>query len=108
MKRHIIAFLLILLMALVCSLESWGGGPCGDYEYAELQDMNQQTLEKELCNITIISYQVLMQSLMERRSTLTSQSCINLQAKMERVYMKKFNMTEQEMKDRLRGCTNKK
>jgi hypothetical protein len=91
---------IIFLIALLFPVSGHTAGPCGDYEYAELQDMNQQLFIKEYCNArkTGKLYAELSMSSRSRQVQSDFDSCHELLKKMERIYMKRFKIgTWQEM-----------
>lgn len=90
MKGAVVLFLLLALLfpGLVHA------GPCGDYEYAELQDMERAVFLKEYCKVaeTTKTYGKLSLYGGKRKDNLDFNSCYELMMKMERIYLKRFNI----------------
>ena len=68
-------------------------GPCQEFEYAELKDMNQKILEKEYCNVAdqIKEKLVILQQVNIERCRKDMISCSHVADKMKRVFKKRFN-----------------
>ena len=68
-------------------------GPCQEFEYAELKDMNQKFLEKEYCNVAdqIKEKMVMLQQVNIERCRQDMVSCSGVADKMKRIYKKRFN-----------------
>jgi hypothetical protein len=85
MKKLLLLMLLIPVFAYA--------GPCQEFEYAELKDMNQKTLEKEYCNVAdqIKEKLVLLQQVDIERCRQDMVSCSGVADKMKTIYKKRFN-----------------
>lgn len=69
-------------------------GPCQEFEYAALKDMNQKSLEKEYCNVAdqIQEKLVILQQVNIERCRKDMVSCSGVADKMIRVYKERFNI----------------
>ncbi len=97
--KKLITILFICLSILAHAIAM--AGPCGNYEYAELQDMDQPTFIKEYCKVMSDGrvYAGVVMGRRTRQSQADFDSCYELMKKMERIYMKKFKVEdEKEMK----------
>ena len=102
MKMIIVVCLLFVVMA-PRTVYAIG---CDEFEYAELQDMDQKTLLAAYCTVCrngkiSIDLAVLTGN---RQAREDSDSCSKTRNKMERVYMKRFNIDEEEMGRMRRKC----
>ena len=68
-------------------------GPCQEFKYAELKDMNQTTLEKEYCSVAdqIKEKLVILQQVDIERCRQDMVSCSGVADKMKTIYKKRFN-----------------
>jgi hypothetical protein len=85
MKKLLMLMLLIPVFAYA--------SPCQEFEYAELKDMNQQTLEKEYCNVAdqIKEKLVILQQVYIERCRQDMVSCSGVADQMKRIYKERFN-----------------
>jgi hypothetical protein len=85
MKKLLLLMLLIPVIAYA--------SPCQEFEYDELNDMNQKSLEKEYCNVAdqIKEKLVILQQVNIERCRKDMVSCSGVADKMKRVYKKRFN-----------------
>ena len=87
---------LIICLFLLVPMHVFAGA-CGDYEYAELQDMDQQTLEQEYCKAVRIYI-----GFMKTRNFLSPivqkdcNSCDEMISRMQRIYAKKMGLSKEE------------
>jgi hypothetical protein len=67
--------------------------PCQEFEYTELKDMNQKSLEKEYCKVVdqINEKLVILQQVNIERCRKDMVSCSGVADKMKRVYKNRFN-----------------
>lgn len=93
MKKIIVVCLLLALLPFAAH-----AGPCGDFEYAELQDMDQGVLLKEYCRVrkTTQIYGGIFNATYSNKAQNDFSSCAELGMKMERVYMKRFKIENRE------------
>ncbi len=89
MKKLIIV--LFLLIPTITLAES-----CYHYDYAELIDMDKQTLEQEYCKNHSIGYLLALSSLSPQNNK-NSQMCNSILMQIARIYSKKFDMPEKEV-----------
>lgn len=82
----------LLLLILLIPVFSYAS-PCQEFEYAELKDMNQKTLEKEYCNVDdqIKEKMVILQQVYIERCKQDMLSCSGVADKMKTIYKKRFN-----------------
>lgn len=89
---------IIFSVALLFPVSAYSAAPCGDFEYAELQDMDQESFIKEYCAAResgrLSAYAAM--SSRSRQAKADVDSCLSLIKKMERVYMKRFAATTEE------------
>ncbi len=85
MKKLLLLILLIPVFAYA--------SPCQEFEYAELKDMNQKTLEKEYCNVAdqIKEKLAILQQVYIERCRQDMISCSGVADKMKRIYKERFN-----------------
>ena len=85
MKKLLLLILLIPVFA--------HASPCQEFEYAELKDMNQKTLEKEYCNVAdqIKEKLAILQQVYIERCRQDMISCSGVADKMKRIYKERFN-----------------
>jgi len=88
---------IIFLIALLFPFFAYAG-PCGDYEYAELQNMDQESFLKEYCKVrkTGKLYAELSMFGGKRQDKAAFDSCHEVMTKMERIYLKKFKIENRE------------
>jgi len=97
--------LLVICLLLAVIPFTVYAGPCGDFEYAELMDMDQTTLLKEYCEAkktgkVYIEVYMYAPNRDKFRYKSDADSCMDIIGKMERIYMKRFNVENQAaMKD---------
>jgi len=87
MKRLIVLLALLLVPAIGIA-----GGPCGDYEFTELNAMTKAEFIKEFC-IMFDTGKVYAKSAMydhSRQAQDNFHSCNDVLGKFERIYLKKF------------------
>lgn len=102
MKKIIVVCLLVGLLGFPVIVMA---GACGNFDYAELQDMDQATFLQEYCKVreTAPVY-INVYMFAPRRDKMIykddADSCSDVMGKMERVYMKRF---KPESLDALRG-----
>jgi len=91
---------IIFLLALLFPVSAYAAGPCGDFEYAELKDMDQESYVKEYCAArkTGKLYAELSMFGGRRQDKISFESCHEMLEKMERIYTKRFNVTAEEMR----------
>lgn len=84
---------LIVLVALLIPVFAYAG-PCGDYEYAELQDMDQKLFLEEYCKVrsTWALHGMLVVTASNRQTNSDFDSCNQTIKKMERIYLKRFKI----------------
>ncbi len=89
---------LIVLAVILLSSSYVYAGACGDYDYAELKDMDQPTLTKEYCKVLSKGriYAGVAMGRGTRQSKSDFDSCYELLEKMERIYMKNFKIENAE------------
>ncbi|MHB8091858.1 MAG: hypothetical protein ACYDH8_09735 [Syntrophales bacterium] len=90
MKKIIVACLLIFLMPLTAY-----AGKCGNFSYAELQDMDQEEFLKAYCEVLDIAPTYINVYFYAPRRDKDlyredANSCSDIMGLMERVYMKRF------------------
>jgi len=104
-RRILIMRILIVLVALLIPVFAYAG-PCGDYEYAELQDMDQESFLKEYCQVRKTGQLYAKLSMLggKRKDKANFESCYQLLMKMERIYLRRFKIDNVEI---LRGKCNK-
>jgi Trm5-related predicted tRNA methylase len=89
MKKIIVVCLVMGLMGMLPFTVY--AGACGDFEYAELMDMDRAMLLKEYCKESAYvkkNLEVFILGGMVK----DVESCLNIVGKMQRVYMKRFNI----------------
>lgn len=94
MKR--LAVVVFALMLLMFSGMAYAGA-CGDFEYAELMDMDQATLLREYCEVrktgkVYIDVYMFAPGREKGRYKSDADSCMDMMGKMERIYMKRFKI----------------
>lgn len=89
----------ILIIAFVfISIQVHAAGPCGDFDYTELKDMDQKTLLKTYCE-SLDDTRTYMKASMYNRSRAAEEdfnSCAAVTNKIERVYMKRFGIEDRQ------------
>lgn len=98
MKRMIAICLLLAVMG--CAVSAMAGA-CGNFGYAELQDMDQVSFLKEYCKVwdTAPTYIKVYMYAPRRDKSLykdDADSCSDILGLMERVYMKRFGVDSKE------------
>lgn len=87
---------LIVLSVILLSSSYVYAGACGDYDYAELKDMDQPALTKEYCKVLSKGriYAGVAMGRGTRQAKSDFDSCYELLEKMERIYMKNFKIED--------------
>jgi hypothetical protein len=89
--KKIAAILVLSSVLIMFSVFSYADS-CGDYEYAELKDMDQETLLKTYCEKLKETRIVMMASVYNKAHEGKFKSCAAVTDKIERVYLKRFKV----------------
>lgn len=92
MKRLIVLLALLLMPAVGIT-----GGPCGDYEFTELNSMSKAEFIKEYC-VMFSTGKVYANSAMydhSRQAQDNFYSCNDVREKFERIYLRKFGTQDE-------------
>lgn len=89
-KLVMVGIVFFMLSGIACA-------GCGDYEYAELKEMDQKTLLKTFCDKLEYTGTVVMASIYNKSLEKEKRECISVTDKIERVYMKRFKIKDREM-----------
>ena len=89
---------LIVLAVLLMPVLAYGSPSCNEFEFAELQVMDQQSYLKEYCDVRKLAvlYAKLMMASggLRGQDAIESRSCSQTMNKMERTYIRRFKVTE--------------
>jgi hypothetical protein len=102
-------FLIVLIALLIPVLAgpvTTFAGPCGDYEYDQLQDMDRKTLLQEYCKAREISRRYASEAVATNSLQAKNDfnACFQLIEKMERIYLKRFkNENLEELRKRCKS-----
>ena len=89
MKR--IIMIIVLLISLVIPSISFAGMSCDDFEYAELMDMDKDTLIKEYCKVQEYTLLNLKLALFGGRIHQRDfDNCSKISSRMQRILLKRF------------------
>ena len=95
--KKLTAIIFVFVISMMFSTQVYAG-PCGDYEYAELKDMDQETLLKTYCDTraTTQVYGGLFNASYSNKAQRDFTSCHDVMMKIERAYLSKFKIDNRE------------